>query len=66
VRLTLERLVEGVCVCVCVCVIAISYDCVFQGIVVTIDKKVDDNWYSGAFEDKKGIFPVAYVQLIEG
>ena len=36
-----------------------------QGDVVAIEKKVDDNWYSGTFEGKKGIFPVAYVKIVE-
>lgn len=36
-----------------------------QGDVITIDKKVDDNWYRGQIGDKKGIFPVAYVKIIE-
>ena len=45
------------------CLLAV---CCVQGIVVTIDRKVDDNWYSGTFGEKKGIFPAAYVQLMEG
>lgn len=36
-----------------------------QGMVVTIERKVDDNWYSGTVGDRKGIFPVSYVQVIE-
>lgn len=31
-----------------------------------IDKQVDSNWYSGSLGDKKGIFPIAYVELVEG
>ena len=37
-----------------------------QGELVTIDRKVDDNWFSGAVGDKKGIFPITYVKIIEG
>ena len=36
-----------------------------QGVVVIIERKVDDNWYSGTVGDRKGIFPVSYVQVIE-
>lgn len=36
-----------------------------QGDVVVIEKKVDDNWYSGTLEGKKGIFPVTYVKIVE-
>ena len=31
-----------------------------------IEKKVDANWYEGFSGDARGIFPVAYVQIIEG
>ncbi len=33
--------------------------------MIAIDRKVDDNWYSGSLGDKKGIFPATYIQLIE-
>ncbi len=31
-----------------------------------VEKKVDEHWYSGFHGDKKGIFPISYVALIEG
>lgn len=36
-----------------------------QDDVIIIDKQVDANWYSGHLGDKKGIFPVTYVQAVE-
>lgn len=31
-----------------------------------IERKIDANWYEGFHGDKKGIFPLAYVQITEG
>lgn len=33
---------------------------------MTIDKKVDANWFIGSLGDRTGIFPISYVQIIEG
>ena len=37
-----------------------------QDDVLSIEKKIDDNWFQGYLGDKKGIFPVIYVTLLEG
>ena len=37
-----------------------------QGDILSISRKIDANWYEGFLGDKKGIFPVAYVEVIEG
>lgn len=35
-----------------------------KGSVIDLTHTVDDNWFEGLFEGKKGIFPKAYVKLI--
>lgn len=37
-----------------------------QGDIIAITKKIDDNWYQGYLGDQKGIFPSAYVEVLEG
>ena len=36
-----------------------------QGDTITVTRKIDANWYEGYLGDKKGIFPITYVQLLE-
>lgn len=36
-----------------------------KGDILGISRKIDDNWYEGFHGDQKGIFPVAYVQILE-
>ena len=33
--------------------------------MLLISKKIDSNWYEGFHDERKGIFPIAYVQLIQ-
>lgn len=35
-----------------------------KGELVIVTRKVDDNWYEGKIGGRKGIFPVAYVDLL--
>ena len=35
-----------------------------QGDIVSILHKVDANWLEGMLNDKKGIFPLAYVEMV--
>jgi sorbin and SH3 domain containing protein 1 len=35
-----------------------------KGELVTITRKIDDNWYEGKIGEQKGIFPVAYVEVL--
>ncbi|KAL5506563.1 hypothetical protein EMCRGX_G008231 [Ephydatia muelleri] len=37
-----------------------------KGDIVSILRKVDANWLEGTLNDKKGIFPAAYVEMAEG
>lgn len=34
------------------------------GEVVTLTRRVDDNWYEGRIGNRKGIFPISYVEVI--
>lgn len=34
-----------------------------KGELVTVTRKVDDNWYEGKIGGRKGIFPVSYVEV---
>jgi hypothetical protein len=36
-----------------------------QDDILVIDKQVDGNWYSGHLGEQKGIFPIAYVEVVE-
>ena len=33
--------------------------------MVTLLRKVDDNWYEGRARNRQGIFPVAYVEVAQ-
>ncbi|XP_077297261.1 uncharacterized protein LOC143918987 isoform X3 [Arctopsyche grandis] len=35
-----------------------------KGELVTLIRRVDDNWYEGRLGDRKGIFPVSYVEVL--
>ncbi|VDK35240.1 unnamed protein product [Taenia asiatica] len=36
-----------------------------EGDVIQLIRQVDENWYEGRLNDKKGFFPVNYVEVIE-
>ena len=36
-----------------------------QGDMITILKRVDDNWYEGELNDQIGIFPTNYIEVIQ-
>jgi E3 ubiquitin-protein ligase SH3RF len=38
------------------------YQC-FQGEVITVIRRVDENWAEGKLGDRIGIFPLAFVEL---
>lgn len=35
-----------------------------KGELVTLTRRVDDNWFEGKIANRKGIFPVSYVEVI--
>lgn len=35
-----------------------------KGELVTVTRRVDDNWYEGKIGGRKGIFPVSYVDIL--
>jgi len=36
-----------------------------KGELVTLTRRVDDNWFEGKIANRKGIFPVSYVEVIQ-
>ncbi|KAB1256742.1 E3 ubiquitin-protein ligase SH3RF3 [Camelus dromedarius] len=56
-RLLTNLLVLFLYLCVCV------YSAPFQDEVLTVIRRVDDNWAEGMLGDKIGIFPLLYVEL---
>uniref|UniRef100_A0A452RFD8 RING-type E3 ubiquitin transferase n=1 Tax=Ursus americanus TaxID=9643 RepID=A0A452RFD8_URSAM len=58
----------GLCFC-CVCFVACPRACVHDGLwhpqdeILTVIRRVDDNWAEGMLGDKIGIFPLLYVEL---
>lgn len=36
----------------------------FSGELVLLTRRVDDNWFEGRFGNRKGIFPVSYVDVL--
>lgn len=36
----------------------------FQGEIVTLLRRVDENWFEGRSGNRQGIFPVAYVEVL--
>lgn len=35
-----------------------------KGELVALTRRVDDNWFEGRIANRKGIFPVSYVEVI--
>ena len=40
-----------------------SYYCIL-GEMVTLTRRVDQNWYEGRIGSRKGIFPATYVEIL--
>lgn len=38
-------------------------NCIFQGDILTVIRRVDENWVEGKIEDKIGIFPITFVEV---
>jgi len=36
----------------------------FAGELVVLTRRVDENWYEGRIGNRKGIFPISYVEVI--
>lgn len=36
----------------------------FTGELVVLTRRVDENWYEGRIGNRKGIFPISYVEVI--
>lgn len=41
----------------------VSYCCEFQDDILTVIRRVDENWAEGMLGDKIGIFPISYVEV---
>lgn len=37
---------------------------IFSGESVVLTRRVDENWYEGRIGNRKGIFPISYVEVI--
>jgi len=37
---------------------------VHAGELVVLTRRVDDNWFEGRIGNRKGIFPVSYVEIL--
>ena len=41
-----------------------KYCVTFSGELVVLTRRVDDNWFEGRIGNRKGIFPVSYVEIL--